>query len=198
MQFEKLGDIHLRRGGGGGDPTRGMCVMELVSWLDGYTVLTDHPKSVCPALTTYAITLNDSASTRAMRDTLAPLAPSLSNTRDPERIGRRAVHLAHETAMRVLAKIDQDLSTRLLRELWSVVGDLRDPQRCEAAATTLLFQVVEMLNSALRSRKVRKNGLTRADHWREARAIFAEAIAVGAPEAKVTKKRAKLSVKLAA
>jgi len=200
MQFEKLGDIHLRRGGGGGDPTRGMCVMELVSLLDGYEVLTDHPKSVCQALTTYAITLNDSASTQPMRDTLAPLALSLSGSRDPDRIGRRAAHLAHETATRLLAKVDPDLSQRVLRGLWAVSADLRDPQRSETAATTLLFQVVEALNTGLRSRKARKAGLTRADHWREARAILVEAIAVGAPSLKqrAAKKSAKIATKLVA
>ncbi|MES1200281.1 MAG: hypothetical protein ABUS57_02385 [Pseudomonadota bacterium] len=198
MQFEKLGDIHLRRGGGGGDPTRGMCVMELVSKLDGYTVLTDHPKSACPALTTYAITLNDSASTQAMRDTLTPLALVLSGSRGADRIGVRATYLAHETAVRILSKVDSEVSARLLRDLWAAAADLRDPQRRETAATTLLFEVVELLNAALRSSKARRGGMTRADHWREARAILSEAVAIGQPDAKAGKKKTKISVKLAA
>ncbi len=108
MDFEKLARVHIRKGpgasGGGGDPGGGgLCVMELVSWIDGDERLTDQPHCACPALTAFAIALNDAAPDAAARNTLKPVALLLVGSRDNARRGARLAFLMAALARDLLA-----------------------------------------------------------------------------------------------
>jgi hypothetical protein len=105
MDFEKLASIHLIQGAGGGDPKAGLCIMEMVSYFDGAERVTDHPECACPALTKYAIRLNDTAPSQEDRDSLKPLLPLLAGTRDAASIDARVRYLVFETARRIVAPL---------------------------------------------------------------------------------------------
>lgn len=78
----------LKLKAGLGTSTDTMCVMQAVDYVHsgGFS---DHPECACPALTSYAITLNDRANNK-QRQLFKPLIPKLINTRNgltKERVG---------------------------------------------------------------------------------------------------------------
>jgi len=103
--FETLARIRLREGAGGGVAGAGHCVMELVSWIDGDDRVTDEPDCASPCLTAFAIALNDSAPTDAVRDEMKLLAPSLVDTRHGSQERRRAWYLRRQCARVLLAPL---------------------------------------------------------------------------------------------
>jgi hypothetical protein len=104
-----LDEIRLSEGGGGGDPRTGLCVMELVSWLEGADDITDRPSLASPALTSFAIALNDSAPSARTRDTLKPLAALLCDSLDPEHERARVDFIRRAVA--------RDIAPTLLRNV---------------------------------------------------------------------------------
>lgn len=105
MDFNKLAHINLIKGAGGGDPSNGLCIMELVSYFDDADHVTDRPQCACPVLTEWAVRLNDSAPTQAARDGLKPLLPLLSGSRDDSARQKRAEHIVREVTHRLVAPI---------------------------------------------------------------------------------------------
>jgi hypothetical protein len=102
MNTEILDRIQLRQGGGAGDPRTGLCVMELVSWLAGADETSDHPLSSSPALTRFAIALNDTAPSGRTRNSLKALAPVLAGTYCPHLEDERANYVLRETAHQIV------------------------------------------------------------------------------------------------
>lgn len=103
MDFAKLASINLIAGKGGGDPKNGLCLMEMVSYFAGADRVTDTPPCACPMLTKIAIILNDRAPSQQARDTLKPLLPLLSGSRDERALKARAWFVMRECAVRILA-----------------------------------------------------------------------------------------------
>ena len=114
-----LDEIRLSEGGGGGDPRTGLCVMELVSWLEGAEATTDRPRLSSPALTSFAIALNDSAPSARTRDTLKPMAALLCGSLDPDNESARVdfirVAVAREIAPALLRHAGLESSAQNLR-----------------------------------------------------------------------------------
>jgi hypothetical protein len=106
MDFEQLAHLNLRQGAGGGagssDGGGGLCVMELVSWIDGDERLTDQPHCACPSLTQFAIALNDAAPGAEERDTLKPIALRLVGSRQSSRRNTRMRFLLRALARELL------------------------------------------------------------------------------------------------
>jgi hypothetical protein len=105
LDFEKLADLRLREGAGGGTPGAGHCVMELVSWLSGDDLVCDQPDCASPSLASFAIALNDAAASGRIRDEMKPLAFLLVDTRDPGRERRRADYFRRQGARALLAPL---------------------------------------------------------------------------------------------
>ena len=105
MDWLSLANIKLRAGKGGGDPRNGLCIMEMVDYFNGADRVTDHPQCACLALTHYAISLNDRAPSQEDRDSLKPLLPLLSGSRDSAAEKKRAEYLVRETCARIVAPV---------------------------------------------------------------------------------------------
>jgi len=105
IDFNAIAQIHLIKGAGGGNPRNGLCIMEMVSYFDGASRVTDHPECACLALTAFAIRLNDDAPSQADRDTLKPLAPLLAGTRSTEHTQARVEHLVRAVVNRIIAPV---------------------------------------------------------------------------------------------
>lgn len=174
MSFEAHVDLHLRLGGGGGDPKDGLCLMEFVDLLSGAERVTDRPRTACPVLTELAINLNDFAPSDQERDGLKPFAPRLIGTNDPEMAWPRADYIVRQAAARVVAPIDALGARRALRSLrrknidhhvaWLVVSNfMTEAEECV--------------------RRARANGT--ADEfeprWRAMREILSEVLLLEAP-----------------
>jgi hypothetical protein len=67
-------------GGLGEDVEKGICIMQAVDYVSTGG-LTDHPECACPALTRFAIRLNDKVGDE-LRKKMLPLVPKLVGTRD--------------------------------------------------------------------------------------------------------------------
>ena len=180
MMREFLGGAHLKNGGGGGDPARGMCVMELVDWLAGAEGrLTDHPQTACPVLTEFAISLNDCAPSVKLRDTLKPLAILLVGTRDPARAWARADYLVRECIARLIAPADAGLAAAA-RSDYARHSD-QDPQSAFCAVTFLLPKVL----TCVRRRSAAAHLGAPSERWRTMRSIFVEVLLLDAPSAEI-------------
>ncbi len=178
VRFETLGEIHLKSGGGGGDRSRGLCVMEMVDLLSGSVGrLTDRPVCACPVLTEFAIALNDSAPSAKMRDTLKPLALRLLNSRSDERAWARMSHVARTAAHKLVAPVDVYAARKMV-----LFVDAACRQDASQAQRLALHFAID-LNAYLRRRKVTQaHPLSASARWRLMRDILAEAIDVGAPQ----------------
>jgi hypothetical protein len=141
MDFEKLARIRLRRGAGGGDPQSGFCVMELVSWISGDDRATDAPSCASPALTAFAIALNDSAADAALRDTLKPLALRLVNSRDGAHERRRRRYLLQASARGLLAPVLAALGLEGQARALRAARTRRDVRRAARAAAAGLSNI---------------------------------------------------------
>jgi hypothetical protein len=96
-KWKEIERIHLRRGVG--KTIQEACVMQAVDYVTSGG-LSDHPGCVCPALTIYAIRLNDRADDET-RQRLKPLIPKLVDTKDENAKGR-AEFLAHHSIAVIL------------------------------------------------------------------------------------------------
>jgi len=96
--------VSLRTGSGNGDPRDGLCIMQMVDWFSGSVKVSDTPSCACPALTQYAILLNDSA-TDEQRDSLWPLVWKLLNSKDESKIKLRVEFIVRETTRRIVAPL---------------------------------------------------------------------------------------------
>ena len=94
MDFSR---INLRGGAGNGNPSDGLCLMQMVNYFAGEDrKISDHPKCASPALTAFGIRLNDTAPSQELRDTLWPLVFMLQDSRDADAENRRAEFLVIE------------------------------------------------------------------------------------------------------
>mgnify|MGYP001584504925 CR=1 FL=1 len=132
MDFQKLANINLIKGAGGGDPRKGLCIMEMVSYFDGAELVTDRPECACPMLTDIAIEINDRAPSLAARNTLKPLLPLLSGSRDEGARKARAWFIMREIAVRILAERLDKIGGKAAR-LAIDIRTARSPQMMNAA-----------------------------------------------------------------
>jgi hypothetical protein len=203
MDFEKLARVRIRKGAGGGDPTGGgLCVMELVSWIDGDDRLTDQPHCACPALTAFAIALNDAAPDAIERNTLKPVALLLVGSRDSARRGARLSFLMTALARDLLAPQIEALGhaphalagPQLAKAAQRTAAALSNARRSEAWAN-LRAGLGRLAEAARTHGPIKEHALrdavycaltapARAEQrlamWRTARAILLDAIAIGA------------------
>ncbi len=101
MQVEDFGPFTLSKGSHA-DATRGMCVMEMVSFLAGEK-WSDTPVCSSPVVATFCQVINDRFE-QDIRDKLQTYVPRLIGTASPEHDQERAEYLAL-TAIRVFAPI---------------------------------------------------------------------------------------------
>lgn len=95
--------VKLINGGNqGSDLSKGLCLMEMVSYFAADPVITDHPRCASSVLTDFGISLNDNAPSQKARDTLKPLIFKLmgSNHKGQER--KRDAHLSLNMVKRVI------------------------------------------------------------------------------------------------
>jgi len=85
------------------DPNGGMCIMNLVSFMNGDRRITDRPECACPVIGTFAISVNDYTSD-AIRQELLPLYSrilgSRGTTEDERRRSEIFVRFAWQMARR--------------------------------------------------------------------------------------------------
>ena len=135
MDFTKLSSINLIGGSGGGDPKAGLCIMEMVSWFDGADMVTDRPECACPLLTTVAICINDKAPSQELRNTLKPLLPMLSGSKDEESRKARAWFVMRESAVRILAVRLDRIAAKVPPELAANIRAAGDPATMHGAVS---------------------------------------------------------------
>ncbi|MGH6951988.1 MAG: hypothetical protein ACREH4_14075, partial [Vitreimonas sp.] len=140
--------ISLRKGAGGGEPGAGLCVMELVSWIDGDDRAPDEPTCASPHLTAFAIALNDSAISAQVRDTMKSLAFALVNTRDAQRERQRGDYLLRESAHRLLAPLVSEVGCDAEAHCLANASTRRDIRQAARTAEAALSNVARSLTWA--------------------------------------------------
>jgi hypothetical protein len=193
-----LDEIRLSEGGGGGDPKTGLCVMELVSWLEGAEDTTDRPRLSSPALTSFAIALNDSAPSARTRDTLKPMAALLCCSLDPDHESARIDYIrravAREIAPALLRHVGLESAAQNLRRAKSEAELQAGARaaRAEAGRDARTLVVARLLDSLcardaegvaeqvlLHLEDTAGPGRLRLMLWRKMRAILDGAIKLG-------------------
>ncbi len=83
------------------DPSKGVCVMEAVSYIVGEP-FSDHPKCACPIITRVAQSVNDRLSDTD-RQKLIDYIPRIAGTRSTHAVKMRRMYRAVDLAVRVFA-----------------------------------------------------------------------------------------------
>jgi hypothetical protein len=99
-RFAQLEALHLSAGNHA-DFEKGVCVMELVSYIAGEP-WSDHPTCACPVLTSFLMAWNDGLPSDAERDRLLkPLVEQLVDTRSTRAVEERRSYMALDWLIRV-------------------------------------------------------------------------------------------------
>lgn len=103
IDFNSIAKINIARGNRSmNDNKNSLCIMEMVSYFNGDSHITDRPACTCPILTEYAIYLNDIATNQTDRNSLKALLPLLTGTVSDDHEIVRAIHLIEQSYARII------------------------------------------------------------------------------------------------
>lgn len=167
MSMEIFQPIKLRYGAGSGDPRDGLCLMQMVDWFSGSTNVSDQPACASPVLARIGIWLNDRAPSQEARDGLWPLVWHLLGSRDPDAERARCEHIVREIVHRSVAPLFREIGLRSVSENLARAQSMSDIRAAADAARAAAHAFDAVCAAAY------------AAAWRQMRAIFVEAIALG-------------------